>query len=231
MKKALIIDLSLDQDFFLLFEKDINPYVKSQYVNGFSSKYPDPQSFSLVVFSGSQYSINDDYDWLAYAMDYYLKCRDKSVRVLGICYGHQLIARAHGGKKAVGRAEKLEMDFIDVEVLGDKKIFSGLPSVLKVIGAHYDEVKKIPEKFEVIAQNRACPVQAMLCEEGGVLGLQFHPEMDGMTAKKLFIKETEKLKKYNMDVPQIIQKMPDGRFGAQVIFRNFIEEFVTGGKK
>ncbi|MBN1619530.1 gamma-glutamyl-gamma-aminobutyrate hydrolase family protein, partial [candidate division WOR-3 bacterium] len=161
MKKALIIDLSLDQDFFLLFERDINFWVKSHYVNGFNPEYPAPENFSLVVFSGSQYSINDEYDWLDYAMDYYLKCRKKSIPVLGICYGHQLIARAHGGKEAVGIAEKPEMGFIEVEILSEKSVFSGLPKKFSVIGAHYDEVKKVPENFEVIAKSLLCPVQAM----------------------------------------------------------------------
>ncbi|MBN2362929.1 gamma-glutamyl-gamma-aminobutyrate hydrolase family protein [candidate division WOR-3 bacterium] len=231
LKKAYVVDLSLGQDFFDYFNKDIGGYLKTVYVNGFEMKYPDLCEASLVVISGSQYSINDDYEWLDYAVEYYLRCFEKSIPVIGICYGHQLIARAHGGKEAVGKAESPEMGFIEVKVLEDGPIYSGLPGRFKVIGAHYDEVKIVPDDFKRTAESDKCRVQSMLNASKAVMGIQFHPEMKGSTAKKLFTDEILKMKGYGIDLEKVISEMPDDRFGAELIFKNFIDEFVKRGER
>ncbi|MBN1150367.1 gamma-glutamyl-gamma-aminobutyrate hydrolase family protein [candidate division WOR-3 bacterium] len=224
--KALVVDLSFDQDFYDMFKKELEGFVQPVYVNGFEMKYPSSDKFSLIVFSGSQHSIENDFKWLDYAMEYYLKCFENSVPVLGICFGHQLISRAHAGKDAVGKVKVPEMGFVEISQSRDCKVFEGLENPFRAIGAHYDEVKTLPKGFRIIAENQNCHVQAMINESKCVLGLQFHPEIDGKTAKKLFEKEVDKMRTYGVDLNKIIADTPDGRFGAERIFENFLQYFV-----
>ncbi|WP_456395261.1 GMP synthase subunit A [Thermococcus sp.] len=98
-----------------------------------------------------------------------------NVPLLGICLGHQLIARYFGGR--VGRGEKAEYSLVEVEILKENDIFKGLPGCLKVWESHMDEVKELPEDFELLARSEFCPVEAMRHRELPIYGVQFHPEV------------------------------------------------------
>jgi len=98
-----------------------------------------------------------------------------NVPILGICLGHQLIAKHFGGK--VGRGEKAEYSLVEVEILKENDIFRGLPKRLKVWESHMDEVKELPEGFKLLARSETCPIEAMKHESLPIYGVQFHPEV------------------------------------------------------
>ncbi len=98
-----------------------------------------------------------------------------NVPILGICLGHQLIARHFGGK--VGRGEKAEYSLVEVEILEEDDIFTGLPRRLRVWESHMDEVKELPSGFKLLARSETCPVEAMKHETFPIYGVQFHPEV------------------------------------------------------
>lgn len=100
---------------------------------------------------------------------------DFNVPILGICLGHQLIAKHFGGK--VGRGEKAEYSLVEIEILEENEIFKGLPKRLKVWESHMDEVKELPKEFELLAKSEFCPVEAMKHRELPIYGVQFHPEV------------------------------------------------------
>ncbi len=100
---------------------------------------------------------------------------DMGVPVLGICYGHQLMADRLGGEvRATGLREygrtELAVDEPGV-LLGD------LPGVDTVWMSHGDTVVRAPEGFRVTARTSATPVAAMEDPERGLYGVQFHPEV------------------------------------------------------
>ncbi|MCS7118915.1 MAG: GMP synthase subunit A [Archaeoglobaceae archaeon] len=97
------------------------------------------------------------------------------IPILGICLGHQLIAKHFGG--VVDRGDKGEYSLVEVEILEENEIFKGLPKKLKVWASHMDEVKKLPENFELLARSEFCEVEAMKHRRLPVYGLQFHPEV------------------------------------------------------
>jgi GMP synthase (glutamine-hydrolysing) len=98
------------------------------------------------------------------------------VPVLGICYGHQIVAQALGGE--VGHTEVGEYGKADLDVTAqDSVLLSGLPEQTSAWMSHRDAVIKPPPGFRVTASTPTCPVAAMEDVEDGMYGVQFHPEV------------------------------------------------------
>jgi len=108
------------------------------------------------------------------------KCADYlglEVPILGICAGHQFMARHYGGD--AGEAPKPEFGAATISLIdGGGSMFKGTPATQIVWESHNDEVTKLPPGFEVVAQSESCEVQAMQNDKGDRFGLQFHPEVN-----------------------------------------------------
>ncbi|HUI38620.1 MAG TPA: GMP synthase subunit A [Thermoplasmata archaeon] len=99
------------------------------------------------------------------------------VPVLGICVGHQFLARHFGG--AVARAASPEFGRVAVEIeRADDRIFRGVPGKLTVWSSHNDEVVRLPEGWTALAHSATCRVQAMAHPTRALWGVQFHPEVE-----------------------------------------------------
>jgi len=99
------------------------------------------------------------------------------VPILGICAGHQFMARHYGGD--AGEAPKPEFGAATIFLVGDGgPLFQGTPSEQTVWESHNDEVTVTPPGFIEIAQSESCKVQAMQNEDLNRFGLQFHPEVN-----------------------------------------------------
>lgn len=100
---------------------------------------------------------------------------DQTVPVLGICYGHQLIAYLLGGKvELAGSGEYGKTDF---ELRTSAKLFGGWDKWETVWMNHKDRVESMPDGFEVVGSTKNSPVAAYQNEQKGVYGVQFHPEV------------------------------------------------------
>jgi GMP synthase (glutamine-hydrolysing) len=97
------------------------------------------------------------------------------VPVLGICYGHQLIA--HLEKGLVDSGESGEYGITDMSVSGEKDVLEGVGKVVKVWMNHRDTVRELPAGYEILASTSRSPVAAFGNREKRVYGVQFHPEV------------------------------------------------------
>jgi GMP synthase (glutamine-hydrolysing) len=114
--------------------------------------------------------------------------------VLGICAGHQFMARFFGGE--VSPAEKPEYGKVNLTIIKDNEIFHGVPEKSTVWESHNDEVTILPEKFILLASSENCKIQAIKNKDKPFYGLQFHPEVEhteyGEKIFKNFVKICEK---------------------------------------
>jgi len=114
---------------------------------------------------------------------------DLDIPVLGLCYGHQLIAYICGGNVKYGK----QKEFGVAHVIIDKPIgvLRGLGKSEKVWMSHSDTVFALPEEFEVLANTENSPVAAFKHKEKPIYGLQWHPEVvhteNGMKMLRNFI--------------------------------------------
>jgi len=96
--------------------------------------------------------------------------------MLGICYGHQLMAHTLGGR--VERASKREYGKATLSVARPENIFKGLPARLEVWMSHSDNVAEVPPGFMVLASTESSPYAVIFHPERKLYGLQFHPEVE-----------------------------------------------------
>lgn len=97
------------------------------------------------------------------------------VPILGICYGHQLIAKYLGGKIDSGKTGRFGRQFININNKG--KIFKGIKARQQVWFSNYDLITKLPKDFIKTASSKTCPVAAMANDKLKIYGVQFHPEV------------------------------------------------------
>jgi GMP synthase (glutamine-hydrolysing) len=97
--------------------------------------------------------------------------------VLGICAGHQFMARYFGGE--VKPAETPEFGKIELMLLKEGDLlFKGVPQNSIAWESHNDEVTVLPKEFELLAESESCKIQAMRHKKKPLYGLQFHPEVE-----------------------------------------------------
>lgn len=99
---------------------------------------------------------------------------DLGIPMLGICYGHQLMALKMGGR--VARGTEGEFGRADLSVTGGL-LFEDLPREQPVWMSHNDAVAEVPPGFRAVATTPACPVAGMEDPGRGLFGVQFHPEV------------------------------------------------------
>ncbi len=97
------------------------------------------------------------------------------IPILGICYGHQLIAFELGGKVKAGKNR--EYGPTQVKVLKKTGIFRGLHTKEATWMSHGDQVTKLPKDFVLTASSPNCRCAAMANDSKKIYGLQFHPEV------------------------------------------------------
>ena len=97
--------------------------------------------------------------------------------VLGICAGHQFMARFFGGKASPSKIP--EFGKIELTLLVENnELFNGVPKKSTVWESHNDEVALLPKDFEILAESENCKIQAMKHKNKPFYGLQFHPEVE-----------------------------------------------------
>lgn len=99
---------------------------------------------------------------------------ETGVPVLGICYGHQLMAKLLGSPVATGPSGEYGKEIIHIS---DSPLFTGLPKEHVVWYSHGDEVTELPKGFRVIGTTEHGSLAAIEHPTKKLYGLQFHPEV------------------------------------------------------
>jgi GMP synthase (glutamine-hydrolysing) len=137
--------------------------------------------YDAVVVSGSQTSVYDDEPWIHGTEAWVREAVEAGVPVLGVCWGHQLLAQAVGGD--VDPMGSYELGYATVEVVEGAEndpLFDGIDSPFVAFETHADEVTALPARATILAENDRA-LQAF--RVANAWGVQFHPEYDRDTAR------------------------------------------------
>jgi len=148
------------------------------------SKMRDKLNVKGIILSGGPSSV---YEEGAPKLD--VEILNLDIPILGLCYGHQLIAYLYGGKVEKGVRREYGSAYVTIDSPID--ILEDLNREEKVWMSHYDTVFSLPCNFEVLAHTGNCPIAAFRHRKKPTYGLQWHPEVvhteHGITTLRNFI--------------------------------------------
>jgi GMP synthase (glutamine-hydrolysing) len=188
-----------------------------------SDPLPDCRSVAGIIITGSVSSVTERAPWMLRAESYVREIVSAETPVLGICFGHQLLAQALGGevrKNPRGR----EIGTVEVTRSGDDPLFEGLPDTLIANATHVDSAVLLPPNARVIATT-ALEDHAAVAFGPAARGVQFHPEIDCSVMRGYVDMRRPLLVEEGLDAEAIhagVSETPD----AVELLRNFIRAFV-----
>ena len=169
MEKILVLDFGGQYDQLIARRvREMNVYAE---VRPYSAVGLDEiKEYKGVIFTGGPNSVYDES-----SPHYPKEILSLGIPVLGICYGHQLMAYMAGGQiRSAGNIS----EYGKIELRCKKsKIFDGVPEKSVCWMSHTDYVSIVPHGFEITATTENCPCAAMCDESRSLYGVQFHPEV------------------------------------------------------
>lgn len=138
-------------------------------------EYPENISgYDFFITTGSKSSVYDPEPWIAALIDFVKKLHEKEAKLIGICFGHQLIAMALGG--SVEQSPKgWGVGVSENRVISHPPWMKEQPAQFNVLVSHRDQVMKLPEDTTIIAESDFCPYFIIQWNDH-FLSIQGHPE-------------------------------------------------------
>jgi GMP synthase (glutamine-hydrolysing) len=159
-----------------LKDQDLNIAIVSPYTG---EPLPRPEHFSGIIITGSHSMVTAKETWSEQTAAWIPQVMASGVPLLGICYGHQLLANALGG--VVGSSPiGIEIGTVNVKLNGDSAkdpLLKNSPTAFKAHASHSQSVIQLPPDAVLLASSKNEPNHAFSIGPHA-WGLQFHPEFD-----------------------------------------------------
>ncbi|OIP97147.1 hypothetical protein AUK40_03810 [Candidatus Wirthbacteria bacterium CG2_30_54_11] len=194
--------------------------VHSQIFSG-DCRLEELQGLKGIILSGGPSSVS-----AGDAPEFDTRILTSGIPVLGLCYGHQLVAYHLGGEVSKGRTREYGKATVQVS---DSVLLHGMDAVETVWMSHFDTVTRVPEGFTAVASTDICPIAAMEDPSRKIFSTQFHPEVThtphGMMALENFVAVTGALRTWNVEsyIPLLFEKIKTDAKGRKVFM------LVSGG--
>ena len=157
---------------FQSVETDLEFETYDVILNEYPNKLEDNDAY---LISGSRYGVNDGDKWIDDLEKFILELQQRKHPLIGICFGHQMIAKALGGKTELAPqgwgagVQNYQKILTEPWMEPDLEQFS-------ILSFHKDQVTKLPKDAVLIAENDFCPYSAYYIGEW-LISFQGHPEL------------------------------------------------------
>jgi GMP synthase-like glutamine amidotransferase len=136
---------------------------------------PDPHKVEAILITGAAAGVYDELDWMAPLEDFVRKAYANKTPMVGVCFGHQLIAQALGG--TVRKSDKgWGIGRHVYQVLPENGVVDG--ETIAIPCSHQDQVITAPSDALTILSSDFTPHAGLLYANGTTLTVQPHPEFD-----------------------------------------------------
>ncbi|SES95219.1 glutamine amidotransferase-related protein [Oceanicella actignis] len=128
----------------------------------------DPAEADGWLITGSKHAVYDDLPWIEPLKDFIRRAAAARAPMAGICFGHQIMAEALGG-----RVEKSERGW-GIGPQTYDSVEAGRP--ITILASHQDQVTRKPPSAEVVASSEFCPYAGLVYRDAPAISYQPHPE-------------------------------------------------------
>jgi GMP synthase (glutamine-hydrolysing) len=181
---------------------------------------PAYDSIAGIVITGSVDMVTAHEEWSERTAAWLPGAVERGIPILGICYGHQLLAYALGGE--VGdNPTGLEYGCVDVTLTEHAEtdpLLGGMGTTLQVQVCHDQSVVRLPGGATVLASNAMDPYQAFVVG-GNAWGVQFHPEFDAATVAICIKESRDALVRQGSDPDRLLETCVDTSVGPEILRR------------
>jgi len=177
---------------------------------------PDLSRAAAVIITGSALSVTDPLPWKERVSKSLRELVSAEVPLLGVCFGHQLLAYALGGSVRVNPQGR-EMGSVSLSIVEDDPVLGGRGEIL-VNSTHVDAVLELPRGARVLAHTQK-DANAALRFGPNAWGVQFHPEIDAEVLRCYFAARRATLLAEGFDVAASERELRDAPAAAGVIER------------
>jgi len=161
------------------FQKLLNPYRpdwKLSVIPVIDSIFPDViDAHDAYIITGSPASVNDSHPWISKLYEFIRELHAHQRPTVGICFGHQAIANALGGKIA-SNPSGWSLGMEPTEFSATLEWMQPTLSSLNLYSAHTEQVVKLPNSATIIGTNKNC-LNAAFVIGRHIMTTQYHPEM------------------------------------------------------
>ena len=164
--------------------------VQCQAIDALQGAYPSPEACDAYLITGSRHSVYDGLAWIAPLAAFVGQALDAGSKVLGICFGHQLLAHFFGGRTE--RASGWAVGVHESRVVAEAPWLQPGRERFALLSSHQDQVVRLPEGAELIATNDFCPIAGFVWGRQA-LAFQGHPEFSKPYAAALMDQRREDL--------------------------------------
>jgi GMP synthase-like glutamine amidotransferase len=185
-RRLLIVDLSVDPAVYRPVQH-WRPHVEALGVPVEVCRPADGKApvelapYSHAILTGSEASILADTGWIVRACELTRALAERGAKLLGSCFGHQMLARALSGREFVRRTPTPEFGWVELRKRDGgarDPLADALPARCHVYTSHFDEVFPAPPGWDIVAETAGCACAVMRHAGGRCWGIQPHPEID-----------------------------------------------------
>jgi GMP synthase-like glutamine amidotransferase len=174
---------------------------------------PEVGRHSAYLITGSSAGVYEDLPWLPPLTDF-LRAAKGRAKLVGICFGHQLMAQAFGGhveKSARGWGVGLH----SYPVVRHEPWMDEIPLVAAP-ASHQDQVVQPPPDAELIASSVFTPYAGFSWRDGSAISFQFHPEMSTAFAAALYESRRDRIPEVDAAIASLAAPNDTDRVGAWI---------------
>ena len=181
---------------------------------------PAPGALPGIVVTGSSAMVSAREPWSERAGAWLVDAVGAGTPVLGICYGHQLLAHALGGRVARNPRGR-EIGTIQLRLAPDAKhdaLLGELPARTRAHTTHLESVLELPPGARWLAESDTDPNQAFAVG-ARAWGVQFHPEFDADVMRGYVEGRRDALRAEGLDVDRLLADVAETPESASLLRR------------
>jgi GMP synthase-like glutamine amidotransferase len=182
---------------------------------------PDVGRHSAYLITGSSAGVYEELPWLPPLITFLRAAKGKA-KLVGICFGHQLMAQAFGGhveKSAKGWGVGLH----SYPIVRREAWMEDVPLV-SAPASHQDQVVQPPPDAELIASSVFTPYAGFAWTDGMAISFQFHPEMSPAFARALYESRRDRIPDVDVAIASLESPNDNQRVGQ------WISRFLSGAE-